>query len=62
MEIKNFTATIEVFKSPQEVFNHITNNVAKCWGGRDLEGDSKKLNDEYIINQSRCPLFKTKIS
>lgn len=31
---KNFTATIEVSKSPQSVFWSITNDVAKWWGGQ----------------------------
>ena len=61
MEIKNFTATIEVFKSPLEVFNHITNDVAKWWGGRDLEGNSKKLNDEFIINHPGAHYSKQKL-
>ena len=43
--IENFTATIEVSKSPQEVFNSITNDVAKWWGGKDLKGNSITLND-----------------
>ena len=46
--IESFTATIEVTKSPQEVFNHITNDVSKWWGGKDMEGGSKKLNDEFV--------------
>jgi uncharacterized protein YndB with AHSA1/START domain len=50
MENRNFTATIEVPKSPEDVFNCITNDVAKWWGGKDLEGNCKKLNDEFIIN------------
>lgn len=50
MKNKNFTATIEVAKSPQEVFNHLTNDVANWWGGSDLTGSSKQLNDEFIID------------
>ena len=50
MANKSFTAKIEVSKSPQDVFNHITNDVAKWWGGKDLEGNTTKLNDEFIIN------------
>jgi hypothetical protein len=38
MENKSFTASIEVSKSPQIVFRSITNDVAKWWGGKDLEG------------------------
>ena len=50
MENKNFTATIEVAKSPQIVFKSITSGVPKWWGGKDLKGNSTKLNDEFIIN------------
>jgi len=61
VEHKSFTATIEVAKSPQEVFNCITNDVAKWWGGKDLEGRSKKLNDEFIINHPGAHYSKQKL-
>ncbi len=41
---------IEVAKSPHAVFNHITNDVSSWWGGKDLEGSSKKVNDEFVIH------------
>ena len=50
MKDKNFTATIEATKSPQEVFKLITTDVAKWWGGKDLSGNSVKLNDEFIVH------------
>ncbi len=50
MVTKSFTVTIEISKSPQAVFNAITNHVAKWWGGKDLAGSSKNLNDEFIIH------------
>ena len=49
MAKKNFTATIEVEKSGRDVFKAITDDVAKWWGGEDLEGSSTKLNDEFTI-------------
>ena len=61
MKNENFTATIEVFKSPQDVFNHITNDVAKWWGGSDLEGSSNKLNDEFIIHHQGSHYSKQKL-
>ena len=61
MENKNFTATIEVTKSPKEVFDRITNDVAKWWGGKDLEGSSKELNDEFIINHPGAHYSKQKV-
>jgi uncharacterized protein YndB with AHSA1/START domain len=48
--IESFTATIEVAKSPNEVFPSITQEVQKWWGGRDYTGCSSKLDDEFIIN------------
>src|SRR6185369_8285138 len=61
MENKNFKATIEVSRSPQEVFTCITNDVAKWWGGKDLEGSSKKLNDEFIIHHPGAHYSKQKL-
>ncbi len=48
MTNKNYTATIEVAKSPQDVFNHIK-DVSKWWS-KDFEGSSTNLNDEFIIH------------
>jgi hypothetical protein len=48
VENKNYTATIEVAKSPKDVFNHI-NDVSKWWS-KDYEGSSTKLNDDFIIH------------
>jgi uncharacterized protein YndB with AHSA1/START domain len=61
MENKNYTATIEVSKPPQDVFGYITNDVAKWWGGRDLEGNSKKLNDEFVIHHPSAHYSKQKL-
>ncbi|HZY36599.1 MAG TPA: SRPBCC domain-containing protein [Mucilaginibacter sp.] len=61
MENKNFTATIEVEKSPQSVFKSITNDVAKWWGGKDLQGKSTNLNDEFIINHPGAHYSKQKL-
>ena len=47
MTNKNYTATIEVAKSPQNVFNCIK-EVSKWWS-KDFEGSSTKLNDEFVI-------------
>ncbi len=50
MEEKSYTATIEVTNAPEEIFECITNDVAKWWGGKDFSGKSTELNDEFIIN------------
>ena len=57
--IESFTATIEVAKSPEEVFNAI-NDVTKWWS-KDFEGSSTKLNDEFIINHPNQHYSKQKL-
>ena len=47
MENKSFTATIEVSKSPQDVFKCLK-EVPKWWS-KDFEGSSTKLNDEFVV-------------
>ena len=59
VENKNYTATIEVKKSSQEVFNAI-NDVTKWWS-KDFEGKSTKLNDEFIINHPNQHYSKQKL-
>ncbi|MBS1688485.1 MAG: SRPBCC domain-containing protein [Bacteroidetes bacterium] len=61
MKNKNFTTFIEVSKSPQSVFKCITADVAKWWGGNDLEGKSIDLNDEFIINHPGAHYSKQKL-
>jgi hypothetical protein len=39
----------------------ITNDVSKWWGGKDLEGESIKLNDEFIINHPGAHYSKQKL-
>ena len=59
MKDKNYTATIEVAKSPQDVFNHIK-DVPKWWS-KDFEGSSAKLNDEFVINHPDRHYSKQKL-
>ncbi len=47
MQNKNYTAAIKVANSPGDVFNHIK-EVSKWWS-KDFEGNSAKLNDEFVI-------------
>lgn len=47
---RNYTATIEVTNPPHEIFQRITKDVSKWWGGKDFSGKSMGLNDEFIIN------------
>ena len=47
MTNKNYTATIEVEKSPQVVFDCLK-EVPKWWS-KDFAGSSTKLNDEFVV-------------
>ena len=47
MEKQNYTASIKVDATPQEVFKSI-NNVTDWWT-ENTEGSSQKLNDEFTV-------------
>ena len=59
METKDYTATIMVSKTPEEVFNSI-NSVSKWWSN-GFEGSSAKLNDEFIISHDGLHYSKQKL-
>lgn len=61
MEKKDFTATIELEKTSADVFKAITADLAKWWGGKDLEGNSTKLNDEFVIHHPGAHYSKQKL-
>ncbi|BAU55322.1 SRPBCC family protein [Mucilaginibacter gotjawali] len=48
MNDRSYTATIEVARAPQDVFNCI-NAVPKWFKDKGFEGSSTKLNDEFIF-------------
>ena len=60
MKNKSYTATIEVAKSAQDVFNAIK-EVTKWWNKEDFEGNSSKLNDEFVINHPTLHYSKQKL-
>ena len=47
MNDQSYSGTIEVTKSPKDVFDHI-NDVSKWWS-KDFQGSSTKLDDEFVI-------------
>ena len=58
--LESFTATIEISKSPQIVFNslkEITN-----WWSKDFEGSSSLLNDEFVIHHPDQHYSKQKLT
>ncbi len=61
MESKSYTTTIEVAKSPSDVFNHVI-DVSKWWNKEDFEGDSTTLNDEFIIHHVGRHYSKQKLA
>jgi Activator of Hsp90 ATPase homolog 1-like protein len=58
-ENKNFTTTIELSKPAKDVFNRIS-EVSNWWSG-DFEGNSSKLNDEFIIHHPHRHYTKQKL-
>lgn len=61
MANESFTATIEVINSPEEIFQRITKDVSKWWGGKDLSGRSMIINDEFIVNHPGAHYSKQRL-
>ena len=59
MNNKNFTTTILVGQSPDEVFNAI-NNVSGWWS-ENIEGNTDKLNAEFLYYYKDVHISKMKI-
>jgi hypothetical protein len=59
MTTKDFTTTLLVDKTPKEVFNAI-NNVRGWWQG-EIEGDTDKLNDEFIYRMEPYHFSKQRL-
>lgn len=62
MKNKCYTATIEVTNSPNEIFQRITRDVAKWWGGKDLSGKSTSINDEFIVDHPGAHYSKQRLT
>ncbi|MDB5232582.1 MAG: ATPase [Chitinophagaceae bacterium] len=59
MATSNFTTTITVDNSAEEVFNAV-NNVRGWWQGH-IEGDTTKLNDEFSYRMKDLHFSKQKL-
>jgi hypothetical protein len=59
MKNQDFTATILVDKSPNDVFNAITN--VRGWWSEEIEGNTNKLNDEFTYRYKDMHNCKMKL-
>jgi hypothetical protein len=59
MKKQDYKATLEVSKTPEQVFNCI-NSVSKWWTN-GFEGSSAKLNDEFTISHDGMHYSKQKL-
>lgn len=59
MKTQDFTTTIMVQQTPKEIFNAI-NNVRDWWQG-EIDGDTKKLNDEFTYRMEEFHFSKQKL-
>jgi len=57
---QKYTVAIEGAKSLEDVFNHILNDVSKWWP-EDFEGESTKLNDEFVFRSGDSHYSKNKV-
>ena len=58
---KSYTATIELEKPPRAVFKHLTTDVSKWWGGKDLQGPSLGSGDEFTIRHGDVHFSRQKV-
>ena len=59
MKDQSFTTTLMVDKTPKEVFNAITN--VRGWWSEGIEGNTAKLNDEFIFEVKDVHYSKQKL-
>jgi len=59
MKNQNFTTTLMVDQTPKEVFNAITD--VRGWWSEGIEGNTTKLNDEFIFEVKDVHYSKQKL-
>lgn len=59
METKNFSSTLVVDKTPEEVFNAVTN--VRGWWSEEIEGNSSKVSDVFDYHYEDVHRCKMKL-
>ena len=59
MTTTDFTTSIVVDQTPQQVFNAVTN--PRGWWSEEIEGSAKKLNDEFAYHYKDVHIAKMKL-
>ena len=59
MKNKNFSTTLKVSQTPEEVFDAITN--VRGWWSEGIEGNTARLNDEFIFQVKDVHYSKQKL-
>lgn len=66
MKMQSYSTSLEITATPNEVFNHI-NEVSNWWikqvagTSTEFEGESAKLNDEFILRHGDAHYSKHKL-
>jgi len=55
-----YTVAVKLAKTANEVYDHIINNVSGFWP-EEFEGESKKLNDEFVFRSGDAHFSKNKL-
>lgn len=57
---QSYAVALELARSPRHVFECIL-DVSKWWGGKDLEGSTSRVNDEFTITHGNAHYSKQRM-